>query len=112
MVPATIPDRLLNLGMTRARDWAAKVDRAATDPEHIERRKAIAPALIVPRFREPTVAYLPAAVLDAMEASETKVPESHAIKARELRAKFLVTTSLKEAATEFGVDLEALRSED
>lgn len=71
--------------MTRAREWAAKVDRAATDPERIERRKRIAPALMVDR----TITYLPAEALAAMEASETKVPDSHAIRAKELRARFL-----------------------
>lgn len=91
-----------------AKQWAAKVDRAATDPERIERRKRIAPAFVVER----TVTYLPAEVLDAMEASETPIPESHAIRARELRAKSMGTTSLDAAAVEFGIDLDALRSED
>ena len=68
-----------------SKQWAAKVERAANDPERIKRRKHIAPALTVPR----TVTYLPAEVLDAMEASETPIPQSHAVRAKELRAKFL-----------------------
>jgi hypothetical protein len=38
---------------------------------------------------EPTVWHLSAETLEAMEASESKVPESHAIRAKELRRRFL-----------------------
>ena len=75
--------------MNAAKQWAAKVDRAATDSARIERRKRIAPALIVER----TVTYLSSESLDAMEASDSKVPESHAIRAKELRERFMVTES-------------------
>jgi hypothetical protein len=37
--------------MTNVQEWAAKVERAANDPERIERRKGIAPTLTVPRSR-------------------------------------------------------------
>jgi len=69
-----------------AKEWAAKVDRAATDPESIERRKAIKPALAVER----TVTYLPERVLEAMENDVAqRIPASHAAIAKALRAKFL-----------------------
>jgi hypothetical protein len=62
------------------KQWANKVERAATDPERIEQRKGIAPGFTVPRHRldpEPTITYLSADALAEMEASEQKVPDSH-----------------------------------
>lgn len=42
----------LSEAQRRMADWPGQVDRAATDPERIERRKRIAPAYAVPRHRD------------------------------------------------------------